>query len=968
MFAGAKLEWESDSGMSMKVKACKKKPGRQKPVKERQSKSGKQPKRSANEFTIPTGILTKRKSIDDEAEEEQGLLADVQHSDDDKSDYDTPDRALPRYLQQRLHTTRNSRGPGQGPIRLPPVCGDCEDRRLGGEEFVKPVFKGTRPPASNTDIVLNSRGPDPKAARKNPLNKIGVIPAPVAKWLRAYQVQGAHFLLERFAWQQGGILGDDMGLGKTIQVISFLTAAFGKRAESQDAHRRRRVRSMDSSQWYPKVLIICPGSLMDNWASELNTWGFWEIDRYHGSAQNKEAVLSAAKSGSVEIVITTYNTYRLNQNQINLVEWDCVVADECHIIKEKKSLITQAMNDVNALCRIGLTGTAIQNKYDELWTLLNWANPGAVSSSVAWKNIISKPLQRGQAHDATTYDHGVGRRTALALKNELLPRFFIRRWKSLIADQLPKKSDRVVFCPLTSLQAEAYNTFLKSSICEYIRKSQDPCFCGSDKKAGYCCREYVNGDETMPWKHFTFPALFTLRHISNHLALLIPEGNNDKDKYERALNMMHLALPKLAPLIMQQKDSIHHLRNPEFCGKFQVLLKLLSWWHGRGDKVLIFSHSVKLLRGLHLLFSSTEYSCSYLDGSMSYEERTQVVDNYNSDDQQFVFLISIKAGGVGLNITSANKVVILDPSWNPSHDLQAQDRAYRIGQTRDVEVFRLISIGTIEEVVYARQIYKQQQANIGYTASLERRYFSGIQGDKDKKGELFGLTNLFTFHEDQVVLQGIVNKTNIAESKAGLLVTDIDLESQNDSNGFKLDERSYSTTGRGDDDNDPAIKALANMLNAQGKRKSKKAASTYNAPRASGIEHILAQAGVQYHHENSEVIGTSRIESKLSRRAMEKTTEANIDQEVMFADEANDENKDDAQGRMPERQHVVKFRPAEDIRTRQFCTMAKVANLSAVEFAMDVESWSQKERRDFLDAFYGMRSKQLESTVVHQTT
>jgi hypothetical protein len=109
--------------------------------------------------------------------------------------------------------------------------------------------------------------------------------------------------------------------------------------------------------------------------------------------------------------------------------------------------------------------------------------------------------------------------------------------------------------------------------------------------------------------------------------------------------------------------------------------------------------------------------------------------------------------GVGLNITSANKVVIFDPNWNPSYDLQAQDRAYRIGQVRDVEVYRLVSAGTIEEIVYARQIYKQQQANIGYTASTERRYFKGVQGASQMKGEIFGLANLLTFHGDD----GMVN-------------------------------------------------------------------------------------------------------------------------------------------------------------------------------------------------------------------
>ncbi|KAI7033058.1 DNA excision repair protein, partial [Hortaea werneckii] len=180
----------------------------------------------------------------------------------------------------------------------------------------------------------------------------------------------------------------------------------------------------------------------------------------------------------------------------------------------------------------------------------------------------------------------------------------------------------------------------------------------------------------------------------------------------------------------------------------------------------VFSHSVKLLKMLQLLFkTTTSYNVSYLDGSMTYQDRQNSVDEFNASDDQFVFLISTKAGGIGLNITSANKVVVVDPNWNPSYDLQAQDRAYRIGQTRDVEVFRLVSKGTVEEIVYARQIYKQQQANIGYNASVERRYFKGVQDQKEMKGEIFGLKNLFAAMSENVVLREIVNKTNVAETR-----------------------------------------------------------------------------------------------------------------------------------------------------------------------------------------------------------
>lgn len=939
VFVGAKLEWKSDEGVvKPKKKGAakgKKKSAKKQTKKKESSTATTRRSRAANTLTakIRQGHIIRVERKDSEID-----LAESQDETEESDSDDSPDQALPHYLRMRLDKLRSNTEAGRGPFRLPPKY---DNLNLGdhGKLFLRPDFPKSRPRNPDQDIDLHSRGLDPKKSKYTTPVLIGVIPCPIAKWLRDYQIQGAQFLLDRFAWQQGGILADDMGLGKTIQVIAFLTAVFGKTADNRDINRRASFKTANPGKWYPKVLIVCPGSLMDNWTSELNAWGFWQVDRFHGTVAQKQSVLSAAKSGSVEVVITTYTTYRISQAQINLVEWDCVIADECHAIKERSSQITMAMNDVNALCRIGLTGTAIQNDYKELWTLLNWANPGAVSTSRSWKELISAPLRRGQAHDASTHDHGTARRTALALKNELLPRFFLRRWKSLIADQLPKKSDRVVFCPLTKVQASAYTSFLNSSAAQTIRLSQDVCSHGS--KQGYCCREFIEDNEAKPWKRYMFPAMHALKNIANHLALLIPDGAKIMEEGSTAKEILQLAVPDLWEGMLEQKDSVHHLNNAEYCGKYKVLVKLLAWWYEHGDKVLIFSHSVKLLSGLRQLFASSDYSCSYLDGSLSYEERTAAVDNFNTDDQQFIFFISVKAGGVGLNITSANKVVIMDPSWNPALDLQAQDRAYRIGQVRDVEVFRLVSIGTIEENIYARQIYKQQQANIGYNASLERRYFSGVQGDKDKQGELFGIKNLFTYHEDEVVLQGIVNKTNIAESKAYNLVADIDLQSQQSD---MMAGNNLKQTGG----SDPAVKALADSLMANGKGSISKSKSSSNTG-ARGIEHIMAQAGVQYFHENSEVIGTSKVESGLSRRAMEKTTDEHMDQERLFE-----------QSQIQDPDHRVVYKPAEDIRIRQFCSMAKFANKSTVDFAIQVESWRQEDRRNFLERFYTMRATQLE--------
>ncbi|QDS70112.1 hypothetical protein FKW77_005257 [Venturia effusa] len=843
------------------------------------------------------------------------------------------DEHIPDYIKNRKDRFEKIKQTlGEAGLKLPPSYDDVyfsDDENLQDIKE-KPQLPRLTPCAPYEDKQLQYSG--------------GTVPAPIAQWLRDYQVEGAEFLHELFVWQRGGILGDDMGLGKTIQVITFLTAAFGKTGDARDRKRMRKMRRKDDNRWYPKVLIVCPSGLIENWKAELDRWGWWTVYVYHGTVSDKEEALRAATTGRLEIMIVPYATYRINASAINTVDWDCVVADECHQVKGRQSEITHAMNDINALCRIGLTGTAIQNNYDELWTLLNWTNPGRFGSLASWQASISKPLKLGQAHDATSYQLGLARRTAEKLVKNLLPQFFLRRMKSLIAHQLPKKSDRVVFCPLTETQAEAYANYIDSEILDYIRSSAEMCPCASGKKRGWCCYAEIPGHGK--WQHYVFPAIVTLQKLANHLAQLIPSGLDDQEKQNKDLQNLQIALPDAWKDLWRQRDSILNFANQEFCGKWKILKKLLQFWHQNGDKVLIFSHSVRLLKMLQILFTSTTtYNVSYLDGSLQLAERARVVDDFNASPAQFVFLISTKAGGVGLNITSANKVVVVDPNWNPSYDLQAQDRAYRIGQLRDVEVFRLVSAGTIEEIVYARQIYKQQQANIGYTASSERRYFKGVQDDKGKKGEIFGLANLFAYQGEGVVLQEIVNKTNVAESRLGVMVAGVDMSqtSADDDDPFKEDEGETA-----------AMSQLAALIANGGEEKSKATRKVTPKIKTDPIMAILSTAGVEYTHENSEVIGTSKTEAKLSRRAAENTNTIEGNDLPIFGTQ----NQGDSE--LEEGGIQWRFRPPELVRKRQFCEMARTFGFAdATEFALVVEAWTQAERRECLDKFYAGRRAQL---------
>ncbi|KAH9860976.1 hypothetical protein IAQ61_010712 [Plenodomus lingam] len=722
---------------------------------------------------------------------------------------------------------------------------------------------------------------------------------------------------------------------------------------------------------------------MQNWEDELSKWGWWEVYRFHGAnVADRKGVLGAAAKGMLEIMITTYTTYRNNESEMNTVDWDCVIADECHQIKSKDAEITKAMNRINALCRIGLTGTAIQNKYEELWNLLNWSRPGAYGSAQEWTQKVSNPLKMGQAHDATNAQLADSRSRAQELVHNILPSVFLRRMKTLIAHQLPKKSDRIIFCQLTETQADAYRTFLESDRCEFIRTSKEECDCGSKKTRGHCCYSVIPS-EGQPWHRFMFPCMVTLQKLANHLALIVPVSSDSREKQAKDLQNLEIACPDTVKDLFQIRDNILNQSQSEFCGKWKVLRRMLDFWHSNGDKVLIFSHSVRLLRLLKGLFDvyGTKYNFSYLDGSMKYEERSKAVADFNADANQFVFLISTKAGGVGLNITSANKVVIMDPNWNPAHDLQAQDRAYRIGQTRDVEVFRLVSSGTVEEVVYARQIYKQQQANIGYSASEERRYFKGVMDKSSKKGELFGLENLFSFEQNSI-LRDILHKTNIAESKAGITAFDLQLdESQAESNDDEI--LSNKALGITDDDGNLAeIKRLADSFLSTHTSDTEPRKGRKIPPKRKGpdpINAILARAGVQYTHENSEVIGRSEIEARLGKQAMELRHDADLAMKRVFQasqsqsqpehhshqyDSPNDDDDDELQltasSTKGEFQINYRYRPDERIRKRQFCSMAESMGFEdPLELALLVESSTQEQRRKMLERFYRGRRREL---------
>ena len=692
-----------------------------------------------------------------------------------------------------------------------------------------------------------------------------LVPETINRFLRSYQRDGVRFLYRSYSEGRGALLGDDMGLGKTIQVIAFLSAIMSKTGREEDADRRIEAERSDRrtagihtpNAIWPTCLIICPSSVIDNWRHELDTWGYFEHAAYGGS--RARTTLDGFRRGRFDILITSHETASMCIEQLRDLDFSCVLIDEAHKLKNPHSQMTQAMQTFRCRARFALTGTAIQNTYRELYTLADWTNPGLLGTVKEWITEIEDPLKHGQKRGADPERIADARTRAEKLVKNVLPIFFLRRTKALIADQLPRKFDRIVFCPLTSTQLDVYKRILSEDEVDLMKRHADPCDCGRidpDTGLAYrrqnCCFKRDGKGEA--WNKNMLKYIYLLQKCSNHVALVFPDPEDANshepdraERYERQLSYVQLMFPDNW---QGKRCNAANGMEPEFCGKWKVLAGLLQQWHADGDKVLLFSTNLRLLQFIEFFLAREGHTFLRLDGSTPQPRRQQLVDDFNRNSSIFVFLISTTAGGTGLNLTAANRVVVFDPHWNPSHDLQAMDRAYRFGQSRDVYIYRLIGAGSLEEVIYGRQLYKQQQMEIGYNATKERRYFEGVAGDQGSLGELFGCRNLFTLHESNLAMKSIIDECNISEVtfaleqylKAGSL-------NNPDTVDAAFAERPIHQRG-----NQP--ETLRNEVEAgSSKQRADGVADSFRS--------ILDMSGIAYSHDHATLVGNSTAEAAL---------------------------------------------------------------------------------------------------------
>lgn len=482
------------------------------------------------------------------------------------------------------------------------------------------------------------------------------VPAFLYEKLFDYQRTGLKWLWELYAQRAGGIIGDEMGLGKTIQIIVFLAG-------------------LHYSGLYRPSLVVCPATVLRQWMRELRSWyPPFRVVMFHESAKtlvglrpSRQALVDLVCDSRAGLLLTTYDQMRIHRDLLLPVHWGCVVLDEGHKIRNPDSEITLVCKQVQTVHRLIMTGSPIQNRLSELWSLFDFVFPGKLGTLPVFQAQFAVPIQVGGYVNATRLQVSMAYKCALILRDLISP-YLLRRRKVDVNAQLTKKTEQVLFCGLTTDQRHLYRAYLASADVQQILEGRRQALQGID----------------------------ILRKICNHPDLL-----------ERA-----------------EAAGTEDYGNPIRSGKLTVTDKVLTHWKVNGHKVLVFAQTQQMLDILEKLVVSRGYKYHRMDGSTTVATRTRLMDDFNNNPSVFVFLLTTKVGGLGVNLIGADRVLLYDPDWNPSTDMQARERAWRIGQKRDVTIYRLITGGTIEEKVYHRQIYKNFLTNKVLKDPRQKRFFT----------------------------------------------------------------------------------------------------------------------------------------------------------------------------------------------------------------------------------------------------
>lgn len=397
-------------------------------------------------------------------------------------------------------------------------------------------------------------------------------------------------------------------------------------------------------------LIIVPKSTLGNWMNEIDQWcPDINVVRFHGNQEERKSIMkNALKPGGFDVCVTSYEIVTRERSFLQKISWRILIIDEAHRIKNEQSILSQVVRAFTSQSRLLVTGTPLQNNLHELWALLNFLLPDVFSSSEDFENMFSSVEQaegdeETQKQDIVNHLHAV------------LRPFLIRRLKAEVERDLPPKTETVLFTKLSPMQLELYRNLLKKDI------------------------DAINGRGGDKVRLLNI--LMQLRKCANHPYLF--DGVEDRS---------------LDPF------GDHVITN---CGKLSLLDKLLVRLKEQGHRVLIFSQMTRLLDILEDYCTMRKHEFCRIDGSTDGELRDTQISDFNSPDStKFIFLLSTRAGGLGINLASADTVILYDSDWNPQMDLQAMDRAHRIGQKRPVNVYRLITESSVEERILRKAMQK----------------------------------------------------------------------------------------------------------------------------------------------------------------------------------------------------------------------------------------------------------------------
>ncbi|XP_051822284.1 SWI/SNF-related matrix-associated actin-dependent regulator of chromatin subfamily A containing DEAD/H box 1 [Antechinus flavipes] len=489
--------------------------------------------------------------------------------------------------------------------------------------------------------------------------------------LKPYQKIGLNWLALLHKHGLNGILADEMGLGKTIQAISFLAYLY------QEGNRGPH-------------LIVVPASTLDNWIREVNLWcSNLDVLFYYGSQEDRKQLRYDIHNKVVDfnVIVTTYNCAISSSDDRSLfrrLKLNYAIFDEGHMLKNMGSVRYQHLMTINAKNRLLLTGTPVQNNLLELMSLLNFVMPHMFSSSTSEiRRMFSSKAK--SAEEQSIYE-----KERIAHAKQIIKPFILRRVKEEVLKQLPPKKDCVELCAMSEKQEQLYFGLFNK-----MKKSINGMEKSSEMGNVMMQLRKMANHPLLHRQYYTAEKL----KVMSQLMLKEPthcEANPDlifEDMEVMTDFELHLLCKQYAHIndFMLDMDLILD------SGKFKKLECILSELKEKGDRVVLFSQFTMMLDILEVLLKHHQHRYLRLDGKTQISERIHLIDQFNTDMDIFIFLLSTKAGGLGINLTSANVVILHDIDCNPYNDKQAEDRCHRVGQTKEVHVIKLISQGTIEE-------------------------------------------------------------------------------------------------------------------------------------------------------------------------------------------------------------------------------------------------------------------------------